>query len=130
MQTFFVTFLPTVIRELGDMHLYGWVVSGYMLASIVTTPLFSRITDVLGYRPLYLGGMAVFSAGALLSGFTGSMIGLIAFRVIMGMGVRAIMPSALAAVGVLFPLKSRGKIFGVINTVQLLASAAGPILGG
>lgn len=130
MQTLIVTALPAVIDELGDIHLYGWVISSYMLASIVTTPLFSKIADILGFRILYFFGLTIFMVGSFLSGIANSMISLVAFRILMGMGVGAVIPASLGAIPILFSEESRGKAFGIIGTFQLVASAAGPILGG
>jgi multidrug resistance protein len=130
MQTLVATSLPVIERDLGGMHLYSWVFGGYMLASTITIPLFARLADIFGRRILYVNGSLVFLLGSTLVGLSQSMGQLVVFRVIQGIGAGAVAPAALASIGDLFGENERGKIFGIIGAVQVLANLIGPPLGG
>lgn len=130
MQTLIATALPTVVKELGGMHLYSWVFGGYMLASTVTVPLFGKLADLMGRRTLYLGGLLLFLAGSVLAGLASSMPQFVAMRVIQGIGAGAVAPAAMAAVGDLMGESGRGRAFGIIGAVQVVANLTGPVLGG
>lgn len=124
------TALPTITAEFGSIALYSWVFGAYMLASTTTIPLFGKLADLKGRRVLYLGGMALFLIGSALAATAVSMPQLVLYRVIQGTGAGAIAPAALAAIGDLFPSATRGRAFGVIGAVSILANLAGPLLGG
>ena len=124
------TALPTITAEFGSITLYSWVFGAYMLASTTTIPLFGKLADLKGRRVLYLGGMALFLIGSALAATAVSMPQLILYRVIQGTGAGAIAPAALAAIGDLFPSETRGRAFGAIGAVSILANLAGPLLGG
>ena len=130
MQTLVATSLPVIERDLGGMALYSWVFAGYMLASTITIPLFARLADVIGRRTLYVVGLLVFLIGSALVGMSQSMEQLVSFRVLQGIGAGAVAPAALASIGDLFSDDERGKIFGIIGAVQVLANLIGPPLGG
>ncbi|MCB8923476.1 MAG: MFS transporter [Ardenticatenaceae bacterium] len=130
MQTLVATSLPVIERDLGGMALYSWVFAGYMLASTISIPLFARLADVVGRRTLYVVGILVFLIGSALVGASQSMELLVAFRVLQGIGAGAVAPAALASIGDLFSDEERGKIFGIIGAVQVLANLIGPPLGG
>lgn len=130
MQTLVATSLPVIERELGGIRLYTWVFAGYMLASTITIPLFGRLADLIGRRTLYISGLMLFLVASALVGQARSMVQLVAFRVIQGIGAGTVAPAALAAIGDLFGEQERGKIFGIIGAVQVLANLIGPPLGG
>jgi len=130
MQTLVATSLPVIERELGGMSLYSWVFAGYMLASTITIPLFARLADIIGRRTLYIAGLLTFLIGSALVGGSQSMAQLVSFRVLQGIGAGAVAPAALASIGDLFGDDERGRIFGVIGAVQVLANLIGPPLGG
>jgi len=130
MQTLVATSLPVIERDLGGMNLYSWVFGGYMLASTITIPLFARMADTLGRRALYVTGLIVFMIGSALVGLSQNMAQMVAFRVLQGIGAGAVAPAALAYIGDLFGDNERGKIFGIIGAVQVLATLIGPPLGG
>jgi MFS family permease len=112
------------------MSLYSWVFGAYILAATVTIPLFAKLADLLGRRSLYLAGLVTFLAGSALAGAATSMPQLVLFRTLQGIGAGAVAPAALAAVGGLFNESVRGRIFGLIGAVQVLATLIGPVAGG
>ena len=127
--TVVTTALPTVVGELRDLELFPWVFSAYLLASTVTIPLFGKLADLYGRRPLFLGGMAIFLLGSVLCGLASSMPLLVAFRALQGLGAGAVMPLVYTIIGDVYPLEQRGKIQGLLGAVWGVASLTGPGLG-
>ena len=130
MQMLVATSMPTMARDLGGIELYSWVFGGYMLASTITIPLFARLADIFGRRTLYVIGLSIFLAGSALIGTAQSMGFLVGYRVLQGIGAGAVAPAALASIGDLFGDDERGRMFGIIGAVQVLANLIGPPLGG
>ncbi len=130
MQTIIVTVLPIISNQLGHEELYGWVISAYMISSTITIPLFANLSDIYGRKHFYLWGMVVFLLGSMLSGGSHTMLQLITFRTIQGLGAGAVAPSAIAMISELFNPDKRAKMLGVLSAVQVLANIIGPLLGG
>lgn len=130
MQTIIATVLPAVTYDLGQETLYGWIFSSYMIASTITIPLFSNLSDMYGRKSFYLCGMVLFLIGTILSGFSQSMTQLIIFRMIQGIGAGAIAPSAIAMISELYAPELRVKMLGLLSAIQVLANIVGPLLGG
>lgn len=128
--TVVATAMPTVVADLHGIELYGWVTAIYMLASTVTIPLWGKLADLRGRRPVMLAGMALFLLGSVLSGAAGGMVALIAFRGIQGAGAGALQPVALTIIGDLFTIEERGRMQGIFGAVWGLAAISGPLLGG
>lgn len=124
------TAMPTIISDLGGIALYGWVGASYMLASTITVPLYGKLSDVLGRKPVLLFGTAVFLIGSLASGFSPTIEVLILARTVQGLGAGAMQPMALTIVGDIFTLKERGRVQAAFGTVWGLSGALGPLLGG
>ncbi len=128
--TVVATAMPTVVRSLGGLSIYSWVFSGFLLTSTVTMPLWGRLSDLYGRRPTYLAGLSVFLAGSALSGAARSMVALIVFRMVQGLGAGSLMTIGMTIVGDLFGLERRAKMQGYFSGVWGVASIVGPLLGG
>lgn len=128
--TVVATAMPTVVADLQGIELYGWVTAIYMLASTVTIPLWGKLADLQGRRPVMLSGLVIFLLGSVLSGASHSMHALIASRALQGIGAGALQPVALTIVGDIFTLHERGRIQGVFSAVWGVAGISGPLLGG
>lgn len=124
------TAMPTVIASLGGLDRYSWVFSAYLLAATVTVPVWGRLSDIYGRRPLYLIGVAFFLVGSALSGASLSITQLIVFRGIQGLGAGALIPLSLTINGDIYTLKERARMQGLFSGVWGLASILGPLAGG
>jgi EmrB/QacA subfamily drug resistance transporter len=124
------TAMPTVIAALGGLQHYSWVFSAYLLTSTVTVPIWGKLSDLYGRRPLYQIGIAIFLAGSILSGISHTMFQLIAFRAIQGLGAGALVPLAMTIIGDIYTLQERARMQALFSGVWGLASIVGPIIGG
>ena len=124
------TAMPTAVGDLGGVHLYAWVFAAYMLTATVTLPIYGKLADLYGRKPLMLLGIGLFLAGSFLCGHAGSMNTLILFRAIQGLGAGAIQPIAMTIVGDLFDVHQRARIQGILGAVWGVAGLIGPVLGG
>jgi EmrB/QacA subfamily drug resistance transporter len=129
-QTIVGTALPQIITELNGANLYTWVVTIYLLASTVTVPIYGKLSDMYGRKPLLLTGVGLFLIGSALAGLSQTIEQLILFRGIQGLGAGALFPIALATIGDLFSAKERGRYQGLFGAVFGLSSLVGPALGG
>ena len=110
MQLILATALPHIVTQIGGDSLYSLVFSSYMLASIVTIPIFSKLADIYGKKKFYIIGMVTFALGTLLGGTAPSMIILIIARVIQGLGAGIITPVSLALISDMFTAEKRGRM--------------------
>jgi EmrB/QacA subfamily drug resistance transporter len=129
-QTIVATALPTIVDDLGGLDDLSWVVTAYLLGATVTTPLWGRASDLFGRKRLFQAAIVVFLAGSALSGAARGLGELIAFRALQGMGAGGLMTLAMAIVADIVAPRDRGRYQGYIQMVFVLASIAGPLVGG
>jgi EmrB/QacA subfamily drug resistance transporter len=129
-QTIVATAMPAIVADLGDFSLYGWVFSGFMLTQAASVPIFGRLADIYGRRPILVSGLAIFLAASLMCGFAWSMASLIGFRLLQGLGAGALQPIAITIMGDLFAPRERPRAQAFISTVWAMSAILGPITGG
>jgi EmrB/QacA subfamily drug resistance transporter len=128
--TVVTTAMPTIITRLGGLEIYSWVFSIYLLTATVSIPVWGRLSDLYGRRRLYLIGIASFVAASALCGLAASMLQLILFRALQGIGAGALGPLALTVIGEIYTFDERAHMQAVFSGVFGFASITGPILGG
>ncbi|HEY3522499.1 MAG TPA: MFS transporter, partial [Candidatus Limnocylindrales bacterium] len=124
------TAMPTIIAELGGLSQYSWVFSAYLLASTTTVPFYAKLADMVGRKPIFMFGLALFVGASALCGLSGSMAELIAFRTVQGLGAGAMQPIAFTIAGDIFEPRQRAKMQGLFSGVWGVAAIVGPALGG
>ncbi len=124
------TALPRIVGSLGGVAHLSWVVTAYVLASTITTPLYGKLGDMYGRKRLFMAAIVIFLAGSALAGLSQSMAELITFRAIQGLGAGGLMVSAIAIIGDLVSPRERGQYMGYIMAVMMVATIGGPLLGG
>jgi EmrB/QacA subfamily drug resistance transporter len=124
------TALPTMVGQLGGLKLYGLVFSAYLLTSTVTIPLYGRLADLHGRKPVYLAAAALFLLGSGLCGAAPTMEALVAFRALQGLGAGGLIPITVTLFGDLFPAERRALVQGLFSTVWGVSSVLGPLAGG
>jgi EmrB/QacA subfamily drug resistance transporter len=139
-QTIVSTAMPVIISQLHGLELYSWVTTAYLLSSTVMVPVWGKLGDLYGRKPVLLIGIGLFLFGSWLSGLAGEfgtlpllgggMVQLVVFRAIQGLGGGALFTTAFAIIADLFPPRERGKFAGLFGAVFGVASAVGPLLGG
>lgn len=128
--TVIATAVLTITGSLGGFAQFPWLFSIYLLAQAVTVPIYGKLADTVGRKPVILFGIAMFALGSLLCGVATSMLGLIVFRAVQGIGAGAIQPMTMTIAGDLYTLSERAKVQGYLASVWAMSSVAGPLLGG
>ncbi len=129
-QTVVGTALPRIITDLGGNNLYTWAFTAYLLTSTISGPLYGKLSDLFGRRPIFLFGIGIFMVGSLLAGLTQEMWQLVVARGVQGLGAGAVFPIALAVIADLFAPSERGRYQGLFGAVFGLSVLVGPAIGG
>lgn len=128
--TVLATAVPSIVDDLGEFSRYPWLFSGYLLAQAVTVPVFSKLADTYGRKPVILTGIGVFVLGSALAVAAPSMTVLILCRIIQGIGAGAVQPMGQTIAGDIYSVRERAKVQGYLASVWAISSMLGPLLGG
>ncbi|MFI8974384.1 MDR family MFS transporter [Nocardia asteroides] len=128
--TIIATGVLTITTDLGGFALFPWLFSIYLLAQAVTVPIYGKIADTVGRKPVLLFGIAVFALGSLLCGLASNMVALIVFRAIQGIGAGAVQPMTMVIASDLYTLPERAKVQGYLAGVWAGSAVLGPLIGG
>jgi MFS family permease len=128
--TVLATAVPSIVGELGGFHQFPWLFSAYLLGQAVTTPIYAKLSDVFGRKPILLLGIALFLVGSILCAAAWNMLALIVFRAVQGLGAGAVQPTAMTIVGDVYTVAERARVQGYLASVWAISSVVGPMLGG
>ena len=128
--TILATAVPTIVSDLGGFASFPWLFSIYLLTTAVTVPIYSKVADIVGRKPVILVGIGLFLLGSVLAGFATSMVALIVARAVQGLGAGAVQPMAITIAGDIYSVAERAKVQGYIAAVWASAAVVGPTLGG
>ncbi len=128
--TIVATAIPTIVHDLGGFSLFPWVFSLYLLAQAVTVPVYGKLADLYGRKPVLMFGASLFLLGSVLSGLSWAMVPLVVFRGLQGLGAGAIVPVATTVVGDLYSVEERARIQGYLSSVWGISAILGPAVGG
>ena len=129
-QTILATALPTIVGDLSGLEHLSWVLTSYMLASTASVPLYGKLSDLYGRKRLFQIAIAVFVIGSALSGAAQSMMQLVVFRGLQGLGAGGLISLAQAIIGDVLSPRERGRYIGLMGGVFAFSSVAGPLIGG
>lgn len=122
--------MPTVIGQIGGIHLYAWVFAAYLLTSTVTVPIYGKLADLFGRKPVFLASVTIFMVGSMLCGQAQTMEQLIVFRLLQGLGAGGVLPINQTILGDAYPLEERARITGIFSTIWGISGLLGPAIGG
>lgn len=128
--TVLATAVPSIVGELGGFHQFPWLFSAYLLGQAVTTPIYAKLSDVFGRKPVMSFGIGLFLIGSILCAASWNMMALIVFRAVQGLGAGAVQPTAITIVGDVYTLAERARVQGYLASVWAASSVVGPMLGG
>ncbi len=128
--TILATAVPTIVADLGGFTSFPWLFSIYLLTQAVSVPIYSKLADTIGRKPVIMIGIGLFLAGSVLCGLAWSMPALIAFRAVQGLGAGAVQPMAITIAGDIYSVAERAKVQGYIASVWGASAVVGPTLGG
>ena len=129
-QTIVSTALPTIVGEFGGLAHLSWIVTAYMLATTIVTPIYGKLGDLFGRKIVLQGAILLFLAGSALCGLSRSMGALIAFRAVQGLGGGGLIVTTMAVIGDIIPPRERGRYQGFFGGVFGLSTVLGPLIGG
>src|SRR6476620_4567044 len=122
--------LPTIVGELGGLNHLSWVVTAYILASTVATPIWGKLGDIFGHKYTFMASIVVFLLGSALCGASQNMTQLVLFRGFQGLGAGGLIVGIMSVIGMLVSPRERGKYMGVMMAVMPAAMIGGPLIGG
>lgn len=128
--TIISTAVFTIVGDLGGFSQFPWLFSIYLLTQAVSVPIYGKLADIFGRRPVMLLGIALFGVGSVLCGIAWSMPALIAFRAVQGLGAGAVQPMSMTIAGDIYTLAERAKAQGYLASVWGMSAVIGPTLGG
>lgn len=128
--TIVATAVPSIVRDVGGFASFPWLFSAYLLAQAVSVPIYGKLSDMAGRKPIILTGIGLFLLGSVLCGVAWSMPSLIAFRALQGLGAGAVLPVSVTIAGDIYTLQERAKVQGYLASVWAVSSVVGPSLGG
>ncbi|MFD2363392.1 MULTISPECIES: MFS transporter [unclassified Arthrobacter] len=128
--TIVATAVPSIVHDIGGFSSFPWLFSAYLLAQAVSVPIYGKLSDMAGRKPIILTGIGLFLLGSVLCGVAWSMPSLIAFRALQGLGAGAVLPVSITIAGDIYSLEERAKVQGYLASVWAISSVVGPSLGG
>ncbi len=128
--TILATAVPSIVADLGGFSQFPWLFSIFLLAQAVSVPVYAKLADTVGRKPIMLVGIGAFLVGSILAGFAWDMTSLIVFRAIQGLGAGAVLPVSITITGDLYSVRERARVQGYIASVWAASSVIGPSLGG
>lgn len=128
--TIVATAMPTIVGQLGGLPLYPMVIAAYLLTATTTVPLYGKLSDMYGRKPVFMVGAALVVFGSVLCGLAWDMPSLIVFRAVQGIGAGAVLPVSLTLIGDLFNIEERARLQGVFGAVWGVSGVLGPLVGG
>ena len=124
--TIVATAVPSIVSDLGGFSQFPWLFSVYLLAQAVSVPVYGKLADMFGRKPVMLFGIGLFLFGSILCGFAWSMPALIAFRAVQGLGAGAVQPMSVTIAGDIYTLAERAKAQGYLASVWAISAVVGP----
>ncbi len=128
--TILATAVPSIVKDIGGFSSFPWLFSIYLLAQAVSVPVYAKLSDTVGRKPIIMIGIALFLLGSILCGFAWSMPALIAFRALQGLGAGAVQPMSITIAGDIYTVAERAKTQAYLASVWAVSSVVGPTLGG
>ncbi|MEN6347996.1 MAG: MDR family MFS transporter [Syntrophomonas sp.] len=128
--TIVTTAMPHIVKQLSGLKLISWVFAIYLLTTAITTPIYGKLADMFGRKPVFLFGIVLFVIGSMLSGAAQSMLQLIWFRAFQGLGAGAVIPLSITIFGDIYTGEERGQMQGLVSSVWAFAGLLGPLAGG
>jgi MFS family permease len=128
--TIVATAVPSIVRDVGGFESFPWLFSAYLLAQAVSVPIYGKLSDMVGRKPIILAGIGLFLLGSILCGIAWTMPALIAFRALQGLGAGAVLPVSITIAGDIYSVEERAKVQGYLASVWAVSSVVGPSLGG
>jgi EmrB/QacA subfamily drug resistance transporter len=128
--TIVATSVHSIVDDLGGFAEFPWLFSVYLLAQAVSVPIYGKLADLIGRKPLMLLGIGLFLAGSVACGFAGNMVVLIVFRAVQGLGAGAVQPMAMTITGDIYTVAERAAVTGYMASVWAISAVLGPTIGG